>query len=124
MNVKKIRVFVVSVTDQERAKAFYVDKLGFTVMHDMTVGPVRWLQVGPTAEGTGIILLPGFYGPPPGSVQEVQLETMNIGADCESLRMAGVAVDGPHERPWGFDASFRDPDGNLFVLVTPLRGAS
>jgi predicted enzyme related to lactoylglutathione lyase len=47
------------------------------------------------------------------------LETDDLDAECARLRAAGVPVDGPHERPWGRDATFVDPDGNVFVLVAP-----
>lgn len=119
MSITKIRLITVPVSDQDRAKGFYLDQLGFEVNRDMTMGPMRWLQVAPKGADTGMVLLAGMPGLAPSGIQGVQLETDDIDADCESLRQAGVAVDGPHERPWGREATFTDPDGNGFVLVTP-----
>ncbi|MFG2106421.1 VOC family protein [Micromonospora chersina] len=47
-----------------------------------------------------------------------RLFTDDLDGDCESLRAAGVKVDGPNTRPWGRDATFSDPDGNGFVLMS------
>lgn len=40
-------------------------------------------------------------------------------ADCERLRQAGVAVDGPRGAAWGRGAAFTDPDGNLISILQP-----
>lgn len=78
------------------------------------------LAAGGSGKGaTGIVLGPGRTGFGPGDLQGVQLETNDLDADCARLR---VAVDGPHGRPWGRDATFVDPDGNGFVLVTRESG--
>ncbi|MEU0154131.1 VOC family protein [Micromonospora fulviviridis] len=122
MTITQIRLITVSVSDQDRAKAFYADVLGLTVVQDLTMGPMRWLQVGPEKAATGIVLVPGRTGFGPGDLQGVQLETNDLDADCARLRAAGVAVDGPYDRPWGRDATFVDPDGNGYVLVTRESG--
>lgn len=119
MNITKVRLITLPVTDQDRSKDFYEKILGFAVPRDVAMGPMRWLEVAPTGSSPCFVLLPGLPGLEPGGVQGVQLQTTDIDADCAALREAGVEVDGPNDRPWGRDASFNDPDGNGFVLITP-----
>jgi catechol 2,3-dioxygenase-like lactoylglutathione lyase family enzyme len=123
MNITGIKLVTVPVTDQEKARDFYVDVLGLEVVQDMTMGPMRWLEVTPGKESTAhLALLPGMPGLSPGGLRGVQLFTSDLDGDCESLRAAGVEVDGPNARPWGRDATFADPDGNGFVLMASASG--
>jgi predicted enzyme related to lactoylglutathione lyase len=116
MNISQVRLLTAPVADQDRAKSFYVDVLGFEVIGDNTMGPVRWLQVAPKGAATSLVLaaLPEYR---PGGLQGVILDTTDIDADCARLREAGVEVDGPNDQPWGRQATFADPDGNGFVLA-------
>jgi predicted enzyme related to lactoylglutathione lyase len=116
MNITQVQTLTVPVADQDRAKDFYVDTLGLELVADNQAGPMRWLQVAPDGAATGLVLgaLPHYE---PGSLQGVILTTGDIDGDCERLRKAGVAVDGPHTQPWGTQATFTDPDGNGFVLM-------
>jgi predicted enzyme related to lactoylglutathione lyase len=119
MNITKIKLVSVPTNDQSRSHEFF-EKLGFAVAQDVTMGPMRWLEVAPEGSATTFVLLPGgLPGMAPGGLQGVQLVSEKIDEDCAALREAGVEVDGPNDRPWGRDASFSDPDGNGFVLVTP-----
>jgi catechol 2,3-dioxygenase-like lactoylglutathione lyase family enzyme len=122
MNIKGIKLITVPVTDQDRAKEFYVNTLGFEVVQDMVMGPMRWLEVAAKGASTNVALLPGLPGLSPGGIRGVQLVTEDLEGDCESLRAAGVTVDGPNQRPWGRDATFADPDGNGYVLMASAAG--
>lgn len=117
MNITQVQTLTVPVADQDRAKDFYAGTLGFEVVADNQNGPMRWLQVAPGGAATGLVLaaLPDFE---PGSLQGVILTTGDIDGDCKRLREAGVVVDGPHRQPWGTQATFADPDGNGFVLMS------
>ncbi|PII82357.1 bleomycin resistance protein [Leucobacter sp. OLJS4] len=59
----QIRLTQVFVTDQERAKAFYTEKLGFLPKHDIPVGDARWITVVSAAdpEGTELLLEPNQH---------------------------------------------------------------
>lgn len=122
MNITGIRSVTIYVGDLDKAKDFYSGTLGLRVVHDVVEGPLRWLELAAGTSAVGIILLPGGEGLPKGAVQGVHLETTDIVADCAALRSRGVVVDGPNGRPWGWDASFEDPDGNALVLVTSWGG--
>src|SRR3954470_10376411 len=62
--IKKLSHATIYVTDQDRAKDFYVNKLGFECRDDAKMGPFRWLTVGPkTQPDMRIILMPVAPGP-------------------------------------------------------------
>ena len=131
------------VHDQGEALAFYTDKVGFEVRADVTVpelGDFRWLTVGPPGQDDMSIALMAIPGPPvftEETAAQVE-ELMGKGVagtvffatdDCrrsyEELSGRGVEfVDTPEERPYGIDASFRDPSGNHLRLTQVRELAS
>lgn len=123
MNIAQIRTITVFVSDQDRAKSFYVDTLGFQVRSDVVMGENRWLEVVPAGGGSAMVLHRPFPGMTAGSAQGVILQTSDLDTDVDALRAAGVAVDGPRDMPWGRQATFADPDGNGYVLSMPAPPA-
>ncbi|PSL06840.1 catechol 2,3-dioxygenase-like lactoylglutathione lyase family enzyme [Haloactinopolyspora alba] len=116
MTITRVRTLNVPVSDQDKAKTFYVDTLGFDVLADNDMGPTRWLEVAPPGAETSLVL--GSHATmPPGSQKGVVLTTSDVDGDCARLRAAGVELEGPDDMPWGRQATFHDPDGNGFVLV-------
>jgi catechol 2,3-dioxygenase-like lactoylglutathione lyase family enzyme len=116
--IEEVRVVSVPVSDQERAKEFYVEKLGFELVRDDdSVAGLRWVQVAPTGGGTSVALVTWFESMPAGSVQGLVLASDDLGRDCDELLARGVELDRPlQEQPWGTEAVIRDPDGNRLVL--------
>lgn len=129
----------VHVLDQDRAKAFYVDKLGFELRNDVTMGGehegggqgFRWLTVGPPDQpDVEIILADCGMGHDPATAAQLR-ELVAKGAmgpgvmaadDCrrtyEELSARGVVfLQEPAERPYGVEAVFRDDSGNWFSLT-------
>lgn len=108
----------VPVSDQERAKAFYVDQLGCELTRDDDSVPgIRWVQVTPRGASTSLTLVTWFDTMPPGSLQGLVLGSNDLESDCDRLAGAGVEFDRPlEEQPWGKEAVIRDPDGNKIVL--------
>jgi catechol 2,3-dioxygenase-like lactoylglutathione lyase family enzyme len=120
MNITKIQLLSVPVSDQDRARDFYVNTLGLELVRDNPMGEdTRWVEVAPKGAETSITLVTWIPAMPPGTHQGLILQTTDIDGDCERLRQAGVAVDGPADVPWGRQATFTDPDGNGFVLSSP-----
>lgn len=117
MPITNVKIVTVPVTDQERAKDFYVGTLGFEVLVDQRMGPVRWLQVAPKGAQTAFTLATAEQGFTPGSAAGIILQSDDLDSDCASLKQAGAAVDGPTDQPWGRQAVLADPDGNRFVLA-------
>ena len=118
MAMKAIQLFSIPVSDQERAKAFYVDTLGWELVRDDAMGPdQRWVQVRPRAGETSVTLVSWFESMPAGSMRGVVIETDDLEADQAALLASGVRVDAAiEEAPWGRWVTFDDPDGNGFVL--------
>ena|SRR5437867_1981148 len=118
MAVKDVTVVSVPVSDQARAKAFYVEALGLELERDdESIPGMRWVQVAPRAGSTSLTLVTWFESMPPGSLRGLVLTSDDLQADYDRLRANGVEFDGPPQRqPWATEAVFRDPDGNSIVL--------
>jgi catechol 2,3-dioxygenase-like lactoylglutathione lyase family enzyme len=111
------------VTDQDRARDFYVGVLGFDLVADTPMGPdVRWVQVVPPGGRTTVTLVTWFPTMPPGSAKGLVLETDDLDADVAALRERGVACAEVEEQPWGRFTTFDDPDGNGIVLQATAGG--
>src|SRR5262245_43899519 len=100
MNITHVQLLSVPVSDQDRARDFYVDTLGMTLIADMTTPDQRWIQVGPAEGATSITLVTWFDQMPAGSLSGLVLQTSDIDGDCERLRAAGVELTGPQDAPW------------------------
>jgi catechol 2,3-dioxygenase-like lactoylglutathione lyase family enzyme len=117
--VEAVTVVSVPVSDQERAKSFYVDRLGLELIRDDDSVPgIRWVQVAPPGGGTSLTLVNWFDSMPAGSVRGLVLRSNDLEADYERLLDDGVEFDEPpQQRPWGStEAVLYDPDGNQMVL--------
>lgn len=119
-NSGSARVALVSVPvgDQERAKAFYIEQLGFELLRDDSSIPgLRWIQVAPAGGGPSLTLVDWFETMPAGSLRGLVFAVDDLDAAYEKLRSQDVHFNSPPERqPWGTEAVFVDPDGNEFVL--------
>jgi predicted enzyme related to lactoylglutathione lyase len=117
-----IQFVSIPVADQSRAKAFYVDVLGWTCDADEESAPGRrFVDLTPSGGGAGIALVLGRDRTPPGSVQGLVLAVDDIDATYAELAARGVEFAGPvADTPYGRFAGFSDPDGNGWVL----RGAA
>jgi catechol 2,3-dioxygenase-like lactoylglutathione lyase family enzyme len=118
MAIEDVTVVSIPVSDQDRAKAFYVEKLGFELIRDDDAIPgIRWVQVAPKGAKTSLTLVTWFDSMPPGSVQGLVLRSNDLQADYEELTNNGVWFEGPPQKqPWGTETILRDPDGNGLVL--------
>lgn len=117
-----VDIVSVPVADQERARAFYADVLGFAVREDETLGEGRrWVELVPPAGGASITLVTWFDSMAPGCLRGLVLGTDDAHRAYQDLRSRGVAFveDAIQEAAWGRWATFADPDGNGWVLVGP-----
>jgi catechol 2,3-dioxygenase-like lactoylglutathione lyase family enzyme len=103
------------VTDQDRARDFYVDVLGCTLRTDTEFWPgARWVEVVPPGSSVGLVLLTEAGGMPIGP----RFGTADAAAAHARLTEAGTDVDAVltmEVAPPMF--TLRDPDGNLLVLI-------
>ena len=111
-----ISAVAVPVTDQDRARTFYVDRLGFQVVTDRTVDGWRWISLLPPGGSCAVGLV---QAPSAGIWTGVSLLTSNLEAIYQQWTRAGVAFDGPPVgQAWGArTAIFADLDRNRFQLV-------
>jgi catechol 2,3-dioxygenase-like lactoylglutathione lyase family enzyme len=117
MERAEIQVVMVPVSDADRAKEFYAGKLGWHVDHDQTVSPeLRFVQLTPPNSACSIAFGPGISPMAPGSLDAVMLVIDDADAALAELQAAGVEAQGVDEQSWGRFVSFRDPDGNGWML--------
>ena len=130
--ITKISHVNVFVLDQDRAKKFYTEKLGFEVRTDLDMDGFRWLTVGPKAQ-PDLNLLLARPAPPmfseadaaalrglvaKGSMSGGVIETDDCRRTTAELKANGVTIlQEPAERPYGVEALFRDDSGNWFSLT-------
>ncbi len=120
MALTNIEVVSVPVTDQDAAKSFYVDKLGFSVEIDNAFagGSMRWVMLRPPGSGTAITLVTCFETMPAGSLRGAVLGCDDLEKTLADLAGRGVRFneDDIQEAPWGRWKTLADPDGNAWVL--------
>ena len=117
MPITQVQIVSIPVSDQDRAREFYVDVLGFTLLTDRQFAPdMRWVAVGPPAGHTAFTLVTWFPTMLPGSLQGTVLESDDLEGDIAALTEKGVTVSELQEAPWGRFVTFADPDGNGIVL--------
>jgi predicted enzyme related to lactoylglutathione lyase len=122
----------VYVLDQDRAKAFYTEKLGFEVRDDARMGDFRWLTVAPKTQPDACIVLMALKPNQFMDAESVEMIKKLLGKgvlgggvvetdDCrrtyEELKARGVEfISEPKEMPYGIEAVFRDDSGNFFSM--------
>ncbi len=137
----KLEVLVVPVSDVDRAKAFY-EELGFRLDVDYVANEdYRILQFTPPGSQASIVFGKGVTAARPGSIDRVVLAVNDIAAARSEILSHGVEVSevfhdaggglaggfhagtearapgpDPQGRSYGSYASFRDPDGNGWLL--------
>ena len=123
-----LEVVVVPVSDLDRAKAFYTEKVGFQCDHDTRVNDqTRVIQLTPPGSGCSIVIGTGIAKMPPGSIKGLQLVVSDIHKARAELLGRGVEVsevtkmgENPKPQPHPLDnvgfIFFSDPDGNRWAV--------
>jgi predicted enzyme related to lactoylglutathione lyase len=113
----KLELVAVPVTDVDRAKEFYEQKVGFHVDHDHTVSDeMRFVQCTPVGSACSIAFGKGIVDSEPGSVAGLQLVVEDAAAARAELVSRGVDASEVQELPWGTFTFFADPDGNRWSV--------
>jgi catechol 2,3-dioxygenase-like lactoylglutathione lyase family enzyme len=120
----KLELVAIPVSDVDRAKAFYTEKLGFHADHDHTVSDeIRFVQLTPPGSACSISIGRGLVDSAPGSVRGMQLVVDDIDAARAELSARGVDPGEVQQFPWGKFLFLADPDGNGWaVQEVPPRG--
>ena len=113
----KIELVAIPVTDVDRAKAFYVDQVGFHADHDYQVNEnLRFVQLTPPGSACSVVMGTGITQMPPGSQLGVQIVVADVTAARQQLIDRGVQASEVDVQPWGSFVTFADPDGNTWSL--------
>ena len=113
----KLELVCVPVSDVDRAKQFYTEKVGFTLDHDHQVNDdLRFVQITPPGSGCSISIGTGLTTMTPGSIEGLQVVVTDIEAAHAELSGRGVEVSGIQDMPWGSFVFFADPDGNKWNI--------
>ena len=118
----KLELVAVPVTDVDRAKAFYTEKLGFNADHDHDISDeLRFVQLTPPGSACSIAIGRGVSEAAPGSVRGLQMVVSDIDAAHAQLVEQGVEASEVQDFPWGSFVFFSDPDGNGWAVqqITP-----
>jgi catechol 2,3-dioxygenase-like lactoylglutathione lyase family enzyme len=113
----KLELVVIPVSDVDRAKAFYTEKVGFHVDHDRRVSDtLRVVQLTPPGSACAIALGKGITDARPGSVQGLELVVADIKAARAELAERGVEVSEIQNLRGFLFVFFNDPDGNRWAV--------
>ena len=113
----KLELVIIPVSDVDRAKEFYTEKLGFNADFDHTVSDeVRFVQITPPGSACSIAFGKGLIDSPPGTVKGLQIVIADAKAAHDELAGRGVAVSDIDVLQWGTFVYFEDPDGNHWSL--------
>lgn len=105
--MKSIEIIMVPVSDQQKAKEFYI-KLGFEVLVEAPMSPGQtWVQLGLPGQGATISLA---------SSQGIICDTDDIEKEIEELKSKDIEVGKIDPTPWGKFAWLKDLDGNSLCL--------
>jgi len=113
----KLELVILPVSDADRAKAFYVDKVGFTLDHDHVVSDdLRFIQITPPGSACSIAFGKGLTEAAPGSVRGLQVVVPDADEAYRHLTANGVECTPVDEMAWGRFVFFHDPDGNAWSV--------
>ena len=105
--MKTIEIISLRVSDQQKAKEFYI-KLGFELIVEAPMGNGEtWVQLGLPGQTTSISLM---------NFQSLILETENMEKETRELKTKGIESGKIDDTPWGKFAQLKDPDGNALTL--------
>ena len=120
----KIELVAIPVTDVDRAKAFYVDQVGFHADHDHQVNEkLRFVQLTPPGSACSVVLGTGITEMPPGSQKGIQMVVDDATAARKHLIDHGVEASEVDEQPWGRFVFFSDPTATAGPCRNYRRGA-
>jgi len=115
--LKRIKFTTVPVKNQDRALAFYTEKVGLKVFTDQAMGKMRWIELQIPGAETMVVL---HYKPdvaPRADEPALALVADDVQQTYEQLRARGVEFTQPPKKEhWGEHAIFKDSEGNLILF--------
>ena|SRR5436190_19057714 len=116
--IRGVKFVSIPVTDQNRALAFYTEKLGFRIVTDQPFSETqRWIELGIPGAETKIVLFQFGDRHKPGGYSNFTFWTDDVVETVRELKRNGVHFTRePTTEEWGTSAAFEDVDGNIFLL--------
>lgn len=116
--IRGVKFASIPVTDQDRALAFYTEKLGFRLLTDQPFNQKqRWIELGISGTETRVVLFQFDDGLQPGTKMNITFWADDVERTARELESKGVEfVMKPQKADWGSAAAFKDLDGNTFVI--------
>ena len=121
--IDAVATVCIFVNDQDKAKAFYTDVLGFELRQDSPMGESRWIAVAPKGARTEVILYKmdqnwEHYHQVMGKSQAITFNVTDIQALHADLKEKGVRItQEPDPQPWGTYMMILDQDDNGLLMV-------
>ncbi|MDE0330050.1 MAG: VOC family protein [Anaerolineaceae bacterium] len=127
--IKIVGTASVFVADQQRAKDFYVEKLGMELRLEAPLFPgtdLKWIEVAPSGAETSINLYKtddddenwGHYAGTIGKAQAITIQASDLENLAADLRGRGVTIlQEPVAEPWGNWMSIQDSEGNTLIIT-------
>jgi lactoylglutathione lyase len=121
--IDSLATVCVFVKDQDKAKVFYTDVLGFELRQDSPMGESRWIAVAPKGALTEVILYKmdenwQHYSQVQGKSQALTFNVTDMTALHADLKAKGVRItQEPDPQPWGTYMMILDQDDNALLLV-------
>ncbi len=122
-NIVRITLFV---NDQQEAKRFWVEKMGFHVVEEQKLEGVKWLEVAPPNSQISFLLYdkglmkkqnPQAITTHPSLI----LSTLHLGNTRKLLKERDVDIEEIITMPYGTMCTFYDPEGNAYMLREDKR---
>ena len=119
----KLELVPIPVSDVDRAKSFYTDKVDFNIDHDVrATDEMRVVQLTPPGSACSIAIGTGIVDTSPGSVRGLHLVVPDINAARAELADRGVDVGQVQDLGGILYVTFSDPDGNGWALQQMPEG--
>jgi len=122
--ITQVKFVSIPTGDQDRALKFYTEKLGFEVATDQGFDATqRWIELRIANSATRVVLFtPQGHESRIGSFFNGSFACDDVQATYRQLKARGVEFTSPPaKQPRGEYATFKDPDGNQFVLSSSQR---
>jgi predicted enzyme related to lactoylglutathione lyase len=119
MVVNEIGVVSIPVSDQNRAKRFYTERLGFSIIverSNIMGSGQNWMMLRPCGGGAAVTLVNWFDTMPAESLRGLVISTDDVDGEYQRLKAGGVDIDEIKRAARGRYASFRDSEGNGLVI--------
>ena len=119
--ITSISRITIYVENQQEAEHFWVDTMGFVKVYEQPMKDSKWLEVAPRKEGTRFVLyekaLMKKQNPHADmSHPSLILSTLHLDQTHTTLKQRGVDIDDVMHMPYGSMCTFKDPDGNVYLL--------